>query len=81
MKISSCDAISAVSDTKSASRADSWPVTIQRWSGKAIGRVVQWHGRVVQRRQLCELNDRLLTDIGVTRIDACRESSKPFWQA
>ncbi len=83
MKISSPGTLCATSETQaaSASGTGSWPVTIARWSGKAFGMLMQWHGRVAQRRQLSELNERLLNDIGVTRIDAYRESSKPFWQA
>ena len=40
-----------------------------------------WRDRARQRRRLLELDDRLLSDIGVTRSDAVRESDKPFWEA
>jgi uncharacterized protein YjiS (DUF1127 family) len=40
-----------------------------------------WRDRVRQRRRLVELDDRLLSDIGVTRSDALREADKPFWEA
>jgi uncharacterized protein YjiS (DUF1127 family) len=33
-----------------------------------------------QRLALAELDDRLLADIGVSRTQARREASKPFWQ-
>lgn len=33
-----------------------------------------------ERRQLAELDDRLLRDIGVERTDALREARKPFWR-
>jgi uncharacterized protein YjiS (DUF1127 family) len=33
-----------------------------------------------QRRELLDLDDRLLADIGVTRCDAQHEGSKWFWQ-
>lgn len=39
-----------------------------------------WQERARQRRQLLELDDRMLRDIGVSRYDAEREASKPFWQ-
>ena len=39
-----------------------------------------WHERARQRRRLLELDDRMLKDIGVSRADAVREASKPFWQ-
>lgn len=31
------------------------------------------------RRLLVELDERLLRDVGVTRVDAMREAAKPFW--
>jgi uncharacterized protein YjiS (DUF1127 family) len=36
----------------------------------------RWH----QRHDLRELDDHLLRDIGVTREQARREASKPFWR-
>ena len=39
-----------------------------------------WHQRVRQRAQLANLDDRLLHDIGVSRDDAERECTKPFWR-
>ncbi len=33
-----------------------------------------------QRAALRELDDRLLTDIGVSHADAMREADKPFWR-
>lgn len=38
-----------------------------------------WLERRRQRRTLLELNDHLLKDIGVTRLEAQREGHKPFW--
>lgn len=32
------------------------------------------------RKQLSELPDHLLEDIGVSRYEADKESSRPFWQ-
>ncbi len=40
-----------------------------------------WHQRARQRRQLAELSDRQLADIGISRAEACAEAEKPFWQA
>jgi uncharacterized protein YjiS (DUF1127 family) len=42
-----------------------------------IGR---WIERTRQRQALAELDDRMLRDIGVTRVEAVRESRKPFWR-
>ena len=39
-----------------------------------------WRERSRQRRALAELDDRLLRDIGLTRDEARRESSSPFWK-
>jgi uncharacterized protein YjiS (DUF1127 family) len=33
-----------------------------------------------QRRQLAQLSDAQLKDIGITRADAEREASQPFWR-
>lgn len=40
-----------------------------------------WVQRSRQRRELAELDDRLLRDIGLTRSQARREAAKPFWCA
>lgn len=36
--------------------------------------------RLRQRKALDSLDDRLLRDIGITRDDAQRESTAPFWR-
>lgn len=47
-----------------------------------LQRTIQtWRARAVSRRQLGELSDHLLRDIGLTRHEARVESSKPFWTA
>lgn len=38
-----------------------------------------WIERHRQRNALLELNDAMLKDIGISRADATREGSKPFW--
>ncbi|KAA3628906.1 MAG: DUF1127 domain-containing protein [Proteobacteria bacterium] len=38
-----------------------------------------WQARARQRRDLLDLDDRLLRDIGINRADAEREARKPFW--
>ena len=40
-----------------------------------------WLERARQRRQLRELSDHMLRDIGLTRADAWAESEKPFWRS
>jgi uncharacterized protein YjiS (DUF1127 family) len=39
-----------------------------------------WVRRSRERDQLARMNDRMLTDIGITRADALMLSSKPFWK-
>lgn len=43
--------------------------------------LLAWQDRANQRRQLAELDDRALADIGVSRGAARAEADKPFWQA
>ena len=42
--------------------------------------VTLWSARARQRRILAQLDDRMLRDIGKTRVDALREAGKPFWR-
>ncbi|MEE8536017.1 MAG: DUF1127 domain-containing protein [Kiloniellales bacterium] len=39
-----------------------------------------WQERGVQRRALARLDDRMLKDIGLSHVDAVRETRKPFWR-
>jgi uncharacterized protein YjiS (DUF1127 family) len=39
-----------------------------------------WRARIRERRALAAMDERLLRDIGVNRLDAVRECAKPFWQ-
>lgn len=43
--------------------------------------VLTWNDRRRQRRELLELDEHLLKDIGITRVDAEWEGRKPFWRA
>jgi uncharacterized protein YjiS (DUF1127 family) len=45
-----------------------------------IGLVETWIDRRRQRRALAELSDSALKDIGLSRGEAYRECSKPFWR-
>ena len=40
----------------------------------------RWNQNLVTRKQLRELDDDQLKDIGIDRISAQRESGKPFWE-
>jgi uncharacterized protein YjiS (DUF1127 family) len=41
----------------------------------------EWVHRAESRRELAALSDLALRDIGITRVDAIGEASKPFWRA
>ena len=49
---------------------------------ESIHRVLStWWTRATTRRQLAQMDDSLLSDIGISRADALREVRKPFWRA
>ncbi len=52
---------------------------VQAHQGRAALKV--WNYRHRQRRQLSQLPDHVLKDIGISRIDALREADKPFWRS
>jgi len=81
MKTPSYISVPRISVARPIPVTGSWFAPIVRLSGIVVANVGHLHERARQRRQLSELNDRLLADIGVSRIDACHESSKHFWQA
>jgi uncharacterized protein YjiS (DUF1127 family) len=70
-----------------------WPTRGPRRAGPrfggSFGSVAQyaadilltWQERAVQRHALASLEPRMLDDIGLSRADAWREASKPFWRA
>ena len=39
-----------------------------------------WRARIRERRALATMDERLLRDIGINRLDAARECAKPFWR-
>jgi len=49
--------------------------------GEAIDTLTLWKARRRARRQLADLSDQMLQDIGVSRADVEREYGKPFWRA
>ena len=42
--------------------------------------LARWIERSRQRRALAGLDDQMLRDIGITRVEAAREAEKPFWK-
>jgi uncharacterized protein YjiS (DUF1127 family) len=53
-------------------------VHLQRRSIRST--IAEWMCLVQQRRELIMLTDRDVRDIGITRLEAAAEASKPFWQ-
>ena len=47
---------------------------------QVAGTIWRWRDRARTRRQLAMLDDRLLRDIGITRLEARSEAEKPFWR-
>jgi uncharacterized protein YjiS (DUF1127 family) len=50
------------------------------WVMRVADLVLGWGERARQRRHLAELDDRLLRDIGVSRVEVEAEVSLPFWR-
>lgn len=51
-------------------------------AGRSIAKFSeQWRRRRRERASLARLDDRLLADIGLSRVDQDRECNKPFWRA
>jgi uncharacterized protein YjiS (DUF1127 family) len=42
--------------------------------------IKRWIERTRQRRALGGLDEPMLRDIGITRVEASRECEKPFWR-
>jgi uncharacterized protein YjiS (DUF1127 family) len=40
----------------------------------------EWRRRARSRAELARLDDRMLRDIGVTRVEVLHEIGKPFWR-
>ena len=58
-------------------------VVSQATTGRAIRLLKLWWGRIRSRRdvqRLCEMDDHILRDIGLTRAQVLREARKPFWR-
>ena len=53
---------------------------VEAVAARVTGTINLWHRRSNDRRQLAMMNERLLNDIGLSRIDLDREIAKYFWQ-
>ena len=54
--------------------------TIKLQSKRLVEIVCLYVQRAQQRRQLAQLDQRALSDIGLSRADALYEANKPFWK-
>jgi uncharacterized protein YjiS (DUF1127 family) len=52
---------------------------VQRVVALGLARLLRWHQLAHERRALLALSDHMLKDIGITRAEAEREASRPFW--
>jgi uncharacterized protein YjiS (DUF1127 family) len=57
------------------------PVGAARWLRRARDTIRLWQERSEGRQQLLRLDDHVLRDIGITRLQAEAEANKPFWRA
>ena len=53
---------------------------IEAASVKVLDTLAIWGARSRERQQLAELSDRMLQDIGLTRVQVAVEVDKYFWQ-
>jgi len=60
---------------------DSLATIVGHHLNHVLDTVAEWHQRAVSRRELAQLDDRMLQDIGVSNVDVEREISKPFWRS
>lgn len=58
-----------------------WRMTLSRLAIGLVDIAMAWQARAAERAQLAAMDDRLLRDVGLSRADIMRESSKPFWAA
>jgi uncharacterized protein YjiS (DUF1127 family) len=58
---------------------DYGPGSFAAYLERARGIIRTWRSRAASRRQLCELSEHELKDIGLTRAEAASEAAKPFW--
>ncbi|MFQ6022724.1 MAG: DUF1127 domain-containing protein [Acidiferrobacterales bacterium] len=66
--------------TADFTRAGATADALQWSAGALVDMLCAWHERARQRRALLALDDRMLKDIGITRADAERQASNPFWR-
>ncbi len=49
------------------------------WIKKQVMRLQRWQETLRGRRELRQLSEEMLKDIGLSRVDAERIAARPFW--
>ena len=57
------------------------PLNLTLQFANVIDTILSWHERGYQRHLLAEMDDRMLSDIGLESQDVLEETAKPFWRA
>lgn len=52
---------------------------VAQFLGGLLNKLAEWQERAEQRAYLAAMDERMLKDLGISHVDAVRESSKPFW--
>ncbi len=65
---------------RAATTTDAWLRMPARVLGRVFDTIGLWQGRAVMRAHLLEMDDRLVRDIGLDRVQIRREATKPFWK-
>lgn len=60
---------------------DHWSLPSESQADSLFAIAQLWMARSRQRKQLAQLEDYQLEDIGISRSQALAEAAKPFWQA
>ncbi len=56
------------------------PLNLTLQFANVIDTILLWRKRSYQRHLLAEMDDRMLSDIGLERHDVLEETAKPFWR-
>lgn len=65
--------------TLGPARAATRPPRYNTILGRVVGLLRRWRESARTRPRLCELNDHILQDIGLTRDALLREATRQFW--
>ena len=53
---------------------------VEGFTNKVVKMTQMWVRRSNERRMLAQMNEHMLTDIGLTHYDVASETAKYFWQ-